>query len=211
MRELFTELWRGKDVYRILMNTECRRFFLRGLTVDVGSGKNLASYHRFFQCTSETEIKCLDLALGNIDLETDALPYTDNSIDTILVMNLLEHIYNFKQVISESHRTIKSDGQVIGVVPFLVAYHPDPHDYWRYSEETLKNIFTAAGFSSIEIKPFGRGVGIAAYSQIEIILPKIIKMILLPLVFGFDAGVGRLCKRSSVRHYPLGYFFVAKK
>lgn len=208
---LFGELWRGKDIYRILMNDECRQYSLRGLTIDVGSGKNLASYHRFFKRGADVRMECLDLALGNIDLEKDNLPYVDNSVDTILVMNVLEHIYNFWHVLGELKRIVKSDGQVIGVVPFLVAYHPDPHDYWRYTEETLRKILTETGFTDIEIKPFGRGVGVAAFSQMEIVVPRILKMIKLPFMFGFDALMKRISPRAVTRHYPLGYFFIAKK
>ncbi len=207
----FQELWRGKDLYRIFMNTECSRHVLRGLTVDVGSGKQLASYHRFFKQEKDTKVECLDLALGNIDFEHDALPYGENTVDTILIMNVLEHIYHYEHVLSELKRVLKSEGHIFGVVPFLVAYHPDPHDFWRYTEETLEKIFIEAGFSSIEIKPFGRGIGIAAFSQMEIILPRIIKMIVAPFVMMFDAVIHCLCKRATTGHYPLGYFFVVKK
>ena len=40
----------------------------------------------------------------------------------------------------------------IFAVPFLIAFHPSPNDYWRYTEETLTKICEQAGFRDIEIK-----------------------------------------------------------
>ncbi len=212
--KLFQELLRGKDIYRICQNTLCENYTLNGLTVDVGSGETLASYHRFFQ-KNQVQVECLDLSKPKngqqINLESDSLPYLTGSVDTVLAMNVLEHIFKYEWLVSELYRITKAEGQVFAAVPFLVAYHPDPHDYWRFTEETLGLVFKKAGFREVEIKPFGRGVAVAAYSQLEIILPRIVKMLLLPLVLGFDALISKLFKRSQVKHYPLGYFVVAKK
>ena len=203
---IFRELWRGKDIYRILMNDECRQYRLDGFTVDVGSGKQLASYHRFFE-NKQTRIECLDLALGNIDLETDRLPYSDDSVDTILIMNVLEHIYNYDHLIAELKRVLKPGGQIIGAVPFLVAYHPDPHDYWRYTKETLANIFGRYGFISIHIAPFGFGPTTAAFSQIEGVLPRLLKILFLPLVWLADECIIRLRPTLGKEKFSLGLFF----
>ncbi len=212
---ILAELWRGKDIYRILMNAECQQYTLRGLTVDVGSGKKLASYHRFFK-KENSRLECLDLSTPEnggkrINLESDPLPYADNSVDTFLLMNVLEHIYHYQHILKELRRTVSTDGHIIAVIPFLVAYHPDPHDYWRYSEETLRNIFAEAGLSVVELKPFGRGVVVAAFSQFEIILPRVVKILVVPLVLGLDWIVMRLVKRAQTKHYPLGYMVIAKK
>ena len=208
------ELWRGKDLYRIFMNQECARHSMRGKVLDIGSGLKLASYHRFLQREPSALIECLDLGLEGgqrIDLEKDFLPHASESIDTVLLFNVLEHLYNYSLVLSEIKRVLKADGRLIGVVPFLVAYHPDPHDYWRYTKETLEKIFTAAGFSHIEIKSFGYGPGVAALSQMEPALPRWLKILLVPKTLFFDWLVLKFRPKMNKDKFPLGLFFVVKK
>ncbi len=213
------EVWKGKDIYRILMNETCRRFVLRGQVVDVGSSTQLASYHRFLQRSAEVVVNCLDLGFAEtsqagqrIDLETSRLPYENETIDTVLMFNLLEHLYNYRQVLVETKRILKIDGSLIGAVPFLVNYHPDPHDYWRYTKETLNKIFKdELGFSQVEIIPFGRGPFTAAWSHVEQVVPRIVKMIAVPLVLLVDELVLKLRPKMNQDRFVLGYLFNVKK
>lgn len=210
------EIWRGKDLYRIFMNQECTRHSMLGKVLDIGSGLKLASYHRFLQREPSTLIECLDLGFEgeggrHIDLEKDSLPHATESIDTVLLFNVLEHLYNYFLVLSEIKRVLKAEGQFIGVVPFLVAYHPDPHDYWRYTKETLQKIFTIAGFTHIEIKPFGYGPGVAALSQMEQVIPRSLKIIVAPKALFFDWLLLKFRPKMNKDKFPLGLFFVVKK
>ncbi len=210
------ELFRGKDLYRILMNSECANYQLRGLVLDLGSGLNAASYHRFLGRAVGAEVISLDLAIkdgpaGQIDLEKDRLPYADSSIDTVLIFNLLEHLFNYSHLLVEIRRVLKSGGQVIGAVPFLVGYHADPHDFWRYTSESLKKIFSAADFPNINIKVLGRGPWSAAFSQIEFLLPRLTKMVILPLVFFLDSLLLKLKPNLNPQKFALGLFFSLSK
>lgn len=214
---IFRELWRGKDMYRILMNEECTRHEIHGKVIDVGSGLTRASYHRFLRQKRGTSIAPLDLgfsqAVGGqaIDLETDPLPYARESVDTVLLFNVLEHIYNYQHVVKDVQRVLKSGGTVLGAVPFLVCYHADPHDYWRYTHETLQRIFAQAGFTSAQVVPFGRGPCTAGFSQKEIAYHRILKMLVVPSVLFFDWVIVRLRPSMDKKKFPLGYFFVLKK
>lgn len=211
---VWREMWRGKDLYRIFMNEECSRHAIRGKVLDIGSGLKLASYHRFLQRGPSALIECLDLGFvgeegRRIDLEKDPLPYIAGSVDTVLLFNVLEHIYNYSLVLLEIKRVLKENGQLIGAVPFLVAYHPDPHDYWRYTKETLERVFAEVGFRSVEVKPFGLGPISAAFSQLEMALPRVIKMILVPGVVCLDWIITALRPKMSKEKFLLGLFFKA--
>lgn len=212
------ELWRGKDLYRILMNTECVHHTIKGKTLDVGSGLQLASYHRFLKRDPGAVIERVDLGFEEgsggrrIDLEKDALPRADGSADTVLLFNVLEHIYNYQHLLAEIQRILKPGGQILGAVPFLVAYHPDPHDYWRFTKETLEKIFIVVRFTNIEIKSFGYGPGVAAFSQMEPVLPRLLKILLLPKTLLFDWLVLKFRpNKMNKDKFPLGLFFVVKK
>jgi len=213
---IWREMWRGKDLYRIFMNEECSREAIGGKVLDVGSGKNLASYHRFLKRSPGTEIECLDLGFEknsesskSIDLEKDALPHAAESVDAVLLFNVLEHLYNYRLVLSEIKRVLKSGGQFIGVVPFLVGYHPDPHDYWRYTKETLQKIFREVGFTDIQIRPFGFGPASAAFLQLEMALPRVLKIILIPGVLCLDWVITKLRPGLGEKKFSLGLFFKA--
>lgn len=52
-----------------------------------------------------------------VDVEKEALPFADNSIDEILADNVLEHIGNIEFVLNECHRVLKKEGKMVGIVP----------------------------------------------------------------------------------------------
>lgn len=212
------EILRGKDLYRIFMNEECSHHSMRGKVLDVGSGLTLASYHRFLKKEPGTTVSCLDLGFeagkdmgAHIDLEKDSLPQEDASVDTVLLFNVLEHIYNDVPILEDIRRVLKSGGQVLGVVPFLVGYHPDPHDYWRYTVEALRKVLMARGFSDCSIQPFGLGPITAAWSQVEAVVPRLFKIVITPFVFWFDRFIITFRPKMNKEKFPLGIFFKAKK
>lgn len=203
------EIWRGKDLYRILMNSECANFELRGLVLDVGSGEG-ASYNRFFKKQPGVRIVPLDLKTG-IDLEKDRLPYGDAGADFVLAFNLLEHIYNYQHLLFEIKRVLKPGGQLIGAVPFLVGYHPDPHDYWRYTSEALRKILSVSGLIVDRFQVLGRGPLSLGFSSIEFMLPRWLKLIKLPFVLAGDWLIWRSRPKWNLERFALGLFFTATK
>ena len=205
------EIWRGKDLYRIFMNTECSKYTLRGKISDVGSGASQASYHRFFKKEPDTEILALDRATSRIDFERDPLPYPDAGIDVILAFNVFEHIFNYSNLLSEIRRVLKPGGRVYGAVPFLVGYHPDPKDFWRYTGSALQNIFESNGFKEVQIKILGRGPFIAGYSQIEFLFPRPVKLAVLPGLFLLDWIFYKIRPKTNRQKFALGLFFMLTK
>jgi|SRR3989338_6187393 len=211
----YKEMWRRKDLYRIFMNKQCEQHTIRGQVLDVGSGIAMASYHRFLRKEMDIVVECLDLGFENsnakkINLEADFLPQANESMDTVLLFNVLEHLYNYQFVLSEAKRVLKPGGKLIGATPFLVAYHPDPHDFWRYTKDALEKIFKKAGFNDIQIISFGYGPMCASFSQMEVILPRIFKIILLPIFLLCDWIIIKLKPKMNKDKFPLGLFFVVK-
>ncbi len=209
------ELLRGKDAYRISMNAECSGFALRGRTIDIGGGGARASYHRFFKKGAGVPVESLDLVGKTahsgraIDLERDALPYPDASVDTVLLFNVLEHIYAYPALLCEVRRVLSRGGRVYGATPFLVGYHPDPRDYWRFTDEALEKIFRDAGLKQVEIRPFGGGPLLAEFSQVEWMVPRMLRW--LPYFLTRALEVPLLWWRPSLRkRFALGYFFVVE-
>lgn len=78
----------------------------------------------------------------NIDIVADAheLPFRDEIVDMILFKNVLEHVRNPSQVLSEIFRVLKKGGFLYIKVPFLQPYHAVPDDYQRYTVSGFKEL-----------------------------------------------------------------------
>ena len=56
---------------------------------------------------------------SSIDLETDAIPYKDNTFDLVICNQVLEHLKNYKKTISEAIRVTKNEGYIVFGIPNL--------------------------------------------------------------------------------------------
>lgn len=131
-------LFSNKSIYRTLTNLKLKekKIFLQGKILDLGAGSPKGgSYMNFLKVSSEAEILTIHINEEikpdyKIDFEKNQLPFKENSVDSILIFNLLEHIYNYKFLIKESFRVLRPDGLIIGSTPFLFRVHPSPKRFF---------------------------------------------------------------------------------
>ncbi len=92
---------------------------------------------------------------SQVDIIADAYNTTieENSCDTILCTEVLEHLEEPKKGMNEMNRILKEDGIVILTVPFFWSVHEAPRDFYRYSRYGLQYLFEEGGFEIIEIRP----------------------------------------------------------
>jgi len=127
------------------INQQLGRLSEDALVVNVGCG-----VIRRFAPSGSSRYLATDLrVLPNVDFASDAtrLPLADGSVDTVVALELLEHVTRPHEVLAELRRILKPGGTVILSVPSTVPRH-DSHDYWRY---------TAEGLSELGTQVFGRG------------------------------------------------------
>ncbi|MEK7604884.1 MAG: methyltransferase domain-containing protein [Patescibacteria group bacterium] len=201
------KLYAGQSLCRILMNRALTHETIRGHVVDVGGGRS-PDYFSYLQSESGTAVEVSDLSSSPIDFEKDPLPYASGSIDTVLLCNVLEHIYRYTHLIGETHRILRPDGRIIGFVPFWAGYHPDPHDYFRYTHEALFKMFAEAGFKDVTITRIGGGPFIANFNTVVLSFPRLVR----PLLYIPYALLDRLflfLRPASRVRFPLGYVFTA--
>ena len=79
----------------------------------------------------------------------------DNSVDKILLSNVLEHIYKPSILFAEMHRVLKVDADCLVLVPFIIKHHQEPFDFNRYTRHYLKRLSLETGFKIICIKEIG--------------------------------------------------------
>lgn len=198
-------LLQKETIARIYMNYRLRIETLRGNIADIGGGHS-PNYFAYLQREEGISMEACDGSFDGIDFEKDRLPYVDGSIDTVLLFNVLEHIYNYQFLVSEVKRITKVDGQVLGFVPFWVGYHPDPHDYFRYTRESLTRIFEDAGFKDVHIEALGGGPFLANFNTIMLSFPRVLRPFLFIPAWILDSIFVRL-RPQSVQRNPLGFFF----
>jgi len=81
------------------------------------------------------------------------LSFSDNSLESIVCLAVLEHVEDPIKAAKEMFRVLKPGGYLYVYVPFLYYYHAEKGyygDYWRFTKDSLKYIFR--DFSSIEIE-----------------------------------------------------------
>jgi len=152
------------------------------------------------------------------DLEK-VLPFTDESYDHTLLINVLEHIFNYRQLLLEAARVTKQGGTVVIVVPFLFPIHPSPNDYWRFSEEALRKECELAGLKVSEVTPLGGGVFAARYVMLDRLLPSPIRFAsfytarygVYACDWVFSAAARFLGKKYDPANYALGLIAAVKK
>lgn len=130
--------------------------YISGKTLDLGAG--LAKYRQIIK-KKASEYITFDMVEGKqIDVVGDVLDlsFKDNSFDTVISTQVLEHVEKPWVMVKEIQRVLKKGGFCILTAPFLIPYHPDPHDYFRYTPEGLNSLFKNQGFEIIEKGSYGR-------------------------------------------------------
>lgn len=90
--------------------------------------------------------------------DAHTLPIQEGAIDTVLLLNVLEHLENPIEVIEEIFRVLKVGGKLVLDVPFLYPLHDAPRDFHRWSIFGLKDTLESAGFKVENIDPSGNTI-----------------------------------------------------
>jgi SAM-dependent methyltransferase len=197
-----------------------RKITLHGEVIDLGGGKD-SGYRTLFSGTYRITSANLD-GHTTTDIHCDLekpLPMSDASYDGVLLINTLEHIYHAQELVRESFRIARSGATIVIAVPFLFPVHPSPKDYWRFTNDTLTDMLTDAGFRDVVVTPVAYGVFTNRFVLLERVLPQPLRLIMYylgaPLAEGFDILFYRttsLLKRPyNPTHYATGYVAVGKK
>jgi SAM-dependent methyltransferase len=80
------------------------------------------------------------------------LPFADNHFDCTVAFQVLEHIPDPLEMLSEAYRIIKPGGYLVLTTPFMWGEHEQPHDYYRYTQFGLGYLAEKAGFEKIRIE-----------------------------------------------------------
>ena len=193
---------------------EIKKLKLEGSILDVGSKKSSSNVTNYLN--SKERIKYADKFSKDqddiiMDLEKIYEP-NDKTYNNVLLFNVLEHVFNFKNCLKNCHLILKKGGCFCGSTPFFFNIHGSPNDYFRYTEQGLLKILEETGFKNIKVKIICGGIFICFYSSISRISSKIplLNNILLIICQSLDFIINIFSKNIR-KIFPLGYLFTGNK
>lgn len=194
------------------------RKYARGKLLDLGAG--MVPFYGIYK-DQVAENVCIDWSNSlhnnpHLDIVADLnqpFPIPDDSFDSILCSDVLEHIANPFAFMNETARVLKPGGDLILMVPFFYWLHETPHDYYRYTEFALRKMCTDNHLEIIELQPYG-GYTDVLFDLINKGLGK--NKLLAKICFAITSRMvkWKLFQRISAKtaaRFPLGYCLVARK
>src|SRR5260221_2917426 len=83
------------------------------------------------------------------------IPFKDNSFDSILTSEVLEHVFNLEEILKELNRVLKPGGKILITIPFAWYEHEVPNDFGRYTSFGIKSLLEKNGFIILELDKTG--------------------------------------------------------
>lgn len=212
--------------YSILRTQEdaaLRNVRFTGRVLDLG-GHRGSSYFSLIQSAQPVEIANFDAMQPGTHASSSGadhvfdfekpFPLNDATFDHVISMNVMEHIYNYQNLVRESFRILKPGGTMHVSVPFFFNIHGSPQDYFRYTNMALTRIFEDAGFAEIKIEILGDGPCSAVFQNFGGSIPTMsLKLLCKKIAINTDLILSKLFHRyKAIRiRVPLGYFVSLKK
>jgi len=128
------------------------QMFITGKTLDIGCGDK--HYELLFK--KVTQYVGMDIEVSGhvshhskVDVYYDGkiFPFDNESFDSAVCFEVLEHVFNPDDFLSEIYRILKPESKFLITVPFIWDEHEQPYDYARYSSFGLKHLFEKNGFT----------------------------------------------------------------
>jgi len=131
----------------------------------------------------------------------------------IVILNVLEHIFDTNNAILEIKKVLKKNGNLILSTPFIYRYHGAPNDYNRYTMSYLEKILRLNKFKLTKKINCGTGPFLAGYSMIFDYIKRFpllpIPILFFSLILDKFLSLFQKTKMSSL--YPICIFIIAKK
>lgn len=195
----------------------------RGKLLDLGCGKVplFETYNDYI-----TENICVDWDISYhqnfyTDLDCDLntpLPFSDEAFETIILSDVLSHIYNPDKLLREAQRVLVPGGKILISTPFYYWINEEPFDYYRYTEFYFRKIAEELKFNIIVLESLGGVPEIIT----DILSKRLIKR---PRIGKFIAkrfqaatfylvnhtSFGQRISKTTSKNFPLGYFIIMEK
>jgi SAM-dependent methyltransferase len=142
------------------------------------------------------------------------LSIDSDSFDTVLLLDVLEHIARPVELLAEVSRILRAGGKVIVGVPFFYWLHEQPYDFYRFTEFALVEMCKSSGLDVISLAPYGgvpeilvdvSGKCLAAANQ------NLGRAYVSTCALALALRPVRSLSRRTSKLFPYGYILVARK
>lgn len=149
---LIKRSWRAL-IYRKFILYPFIKHKLKGNVLDLGCGIGdflVACKRAVGADINPDNIKyCKSQQLIAVLLSDNQYPFINNSFDSVLLDNVIEHIANPTEMLNEISRILKYGGQLMIGVPGVKGYASDDDHKVFYTEESLKMVCLDHGFKFV--------------------------------------------------------------
>lgn len=149
---------RSRELYRAL------RRHCRGAVLDVGgwdfvlsARQRGLSFERWTTLENERErlLEVPDRRVEFVYGDGCAMDFDDQSFDTVINVQVLEHVFEPIRMVGEIGRVLKRGGHAIFVVPATSTIHLAPHYHYNFSRYWIEQAMDRAGLDVVELVPLG--------------------------------------------------------
>jgi|SRR5450432_477951 len=136
-----------RDLYK---NISRHTGLLSGNLLDFGCGRK--PYEDLFRVNTYTGVDLEntghDHNLSRVDVYYDGktIPFGNDYFDSLFCSEVLEHVFNPDEILTEIHRVLKKGALTLITTPFCWNEHEVPFDYARYSSFGMKHLLEKNGF-----------------------------------------------------------------
>jgi len=132
---------------------------LSGKLIDFGCGRK--PYENLFRVDQyigiDIETTGHDHKNSRVDVYYDGktIPFADESFDALFFSEVLEHVFNVDEVLTEISRVLKPGAKALITVPFSWNEHEIPYDFGRYTSFGVQHLLKEKDFEILEYRKSG--------------------------------------------------------
>ena len=132
--------------------------YAKGCLVDLGCGtaefKDLFDGHvnSYIRLDYPATQQSMGYGGAKIEIAGDvcAIPMGVSSVDSALLLDVLEHVFQVEDVLQDISRILKPGGTLLLTTPFIYPVHGKPYDYHRFSFYALERYLEKHGLRIID-------------------------------------------------------------
>lgn len=156
--------------------------------------------------------------------DASILPFLDQSFDTVVCLEVLEHLRHPATALREAARVLRPEGRLIVSTPFMYPIHDAPMDFRRWTEYGIRELAGSVGMDAEILQPLGSPVETATLqfnlgwlvqavnAPFIVALPMFaLSLILVPVMNLIGLMSGLLPRTRQGTPMAIGYMWVLRR